>query len=137
MTRLSFVLMLMACAGMSISSVFAQDAGVNNGTVESKMTNENISQNPQEHWYNLALMNTKIGYMHITSDKTEYQGEEVDRHKIDIVMNFKALGTDITLEITRVEWTGSDLMPRHFLSTSNESGLKQVEGTYRRRHRLY
>ena len=89
---------------------------------------DNMSQNPQEHWYNLALMNTKIGYMHVSTDKTEYQGEEVDRHKIDMVMNFKALGTDVTLEITRVEYTGSDLMPRHFLSTSNESGLKQVEG---------
>ena len=225
MARLSFVLMLMACAGMSISIVFAQDDGVNSGTVEGKITDtssqqnpiesvqvkivgtdgkeykattdengdyermgipagrylisihkegygdrvgkpvtvvnggkhfvplkmtqksnigtfidrfqkrlqkqnalENMSQNPQEHWYDLALMNTKIGYMHVSTDKTEYQGEEVDRHKIDMVMNFKALGTDVTLEITRVEYTGSDLMPRHFLSTSNESGLKQVEG---------
>ena len=225
MVRLSFVLMLMACAGMSISSVFAQGEGVNGGTVEGKITDtsskqnpiegvqvkivdidgteheattdengdyertglpagrylisiykegygdrlgkpvtvvnggkhyvplkmtqksniaafmdrfqkrlqkqnalKNMSQNPQEHWYNLALMNTKIGYMHVSTDKTEYQGEEVDRHKIDMVMNFKALGTDVTLEITRVEYTGSDLMPRHFLSTSNESGLKQVEG---------
>ena len=225
MVRLSFVLMLMACAGMSISSVFAQNDGVNGGTVEGKITDtsskqnpiegvqvkivdidgkvyeattdengnyertglpagrylisiykqgygdrlgkpvtvvdggkhyvplkmtqksnsaafmdrfqkrlqkqnapENMSQNSQEHWYNLALMNTKIGYMHVSTDKTDYQGEEVDRHKIDMVMNFKALGTDVTLEITRVEYTGSDLMPRHFLSTSNESGLKQVEG---------
>ena len=221
MIRLSFVLMLIACAGMSISIVFAQGEGVNGGTVEGKITDtnskqnpiegvqvkivdqegkqyeattdengdyermglpagrylisiykegygdrlgkpvtvvnggkhyvplkmtqksniatflkkpqkqnapENMSQNPQEHWYNLALMNTKIGYMHMSSDKTEYQEEEVDRHKIDMVMNFKALGTDVTLEITRVEYTGSDLMPRHFLSTSNESGLKQVEG---------
>ena len=225
MVRLSFVLMLMACAGMSISVVFAQGEGVNGGTVEGKITDtgsqqnpiegvqvkivdiegtvyeattdenggyermglpagrylisiykqgygdrlgkpvtvvnggkhfvplkmtrksniasimdrfqkklqkqnipENMSQNPQEHWYDLALMNTKIGYMHVSSDKTDYQGEAVDRHKIDMVMNFKALGTDVTLEITRVEYTGSDLMPRHFLSTSNESGLKQVEG---------
>ena len=221
MVRLSFVLMLIACAGMSISIVFAQGEGVNGGTVEGKIADtsrnqnpiegvqvkivdqegkqyeattdengdyeriglpagrylisiykegygdrlgkpvtvvnggkhyvplkmtqksniatflkkpqkqnapENMSQNPQEHWYNLALMNTKIGYMHMSSDKTEYQEEEVDRHKIDMVMNFKALGTDVTLEITRVEYTGSDLMPRHFLSTSNESGLKQVEG---------
>ena len=221
MARLSFVLMLIACAGMSISIVFAQGEGANGGTVEGKITDtsskqnpiegvqvkivdqegkqyeattdengdyermglpagrylisiykegygdrlgkpvtvvnggkhyvplkmtqksniatfiekfqkqnapENMSQNSQEHWYNLTLMNTKIGYMHISSDKTEYQEEEVDRHKIDMVMNFKALGTDVTLEITRVEYTGSDLMPRHFLSTSNESGLKQVEG---------
>ena len=89
---------------------------------------EKMSENSQEHWYNLTLMNTKIGYMHLSSDKTEYQGEPVDRHKIDMVMNFKALGSDITLEITRVEYTGADLVPRHFLSTSNESGLKQVEG---------
>ena len=89
---------------------------------------ENMSQNSQEHWYALTLSNIKIGYMHVSTDKTEYQAETVDRHKIDMVMNFKALGTDITLEITRVEYTGSDLMPRHFLSTSNESGLKQVEG---------
>lgn len=230
MVRLSFVLMLMACAGMSMSSVFAQDDGVNGGTLEGKITDtsnqqnpikgvqvkiigtdgseyeattdengdyeriglpagrylisifkdgygdrlgkpvtvvnggkhyvplkmtkksniapfidksniaalidkiekqnalDNMSQNSQEHWYELALMNTKIGYMYVSTDKTEYQGEVVDRHKIDIVMNFKALGTDITLEITRVEYTGSDLMPRHFLSTSNEAGLKQVEG---------
>ena len=225
MVRLSFVLMLMACAGMSIGNVFAQGEGVNGGTVEGKITDtgsqqnpiegvqvkivdingteyeattdengdyertdlpagrylisiykegygdrlgkpvtvvnggkhyvplkmtqksniasfvdrfqkklqkqnapENMSQNPQEHWYDLALMNTKIGYMRMSTDKTDYQGEEVDRHKIDMVMNFKALGTDVTLEITRVEYTGSDLMPRHFLSTSNESGLKQVEG---------
>ena len=89
---------------------------------------ENMPQNPKEHWYNLTLMNTKIGYMHMSSEKTEYEGEEVDRNKINIVMNFKALGTDVTLEITRVEYTGADLMPRYFLSTSNESGLKQVEG---------
>ena len=221
MARLSFVLMLIASAGMSISIVFAQSDGVNGGTVEGKINDtsrnqnpiegvqvkivapdgteyeattdengdykrmglpagrylisthkegfgdrvgkpvtvvnggkhyvplkmtqksniatflkklqkqnapENMSQNPQEHWYNLTLMNTKIGYMHISTDKTEYQEEEVDRHKVDMVMNFKALGTDVTLEITRVEYTGPDLMPRHFLSTSNESGLKQVEG---------
>ena len=227
MTRSSFVLMLIACLGMSVSITFAQEGVANGGTVRGKITDtsnaqnpiegvqvkivgtdgteykattkatgeykrtgipagrylisiykegygdrvgkpvtvvnggdhyvplkmskehvpllkrvqnrfekklqeqnapENMSQNPQEHWYDLALMNTKIGYMHVSTDKTEYQGEEVDRHKIDIVMNFKALGTDVTLEITRVEYTGSDLMPRHFLSTSNESGLKQVEG---------
>ena len=92
------------------------------------MAPENMPQNPKEHWYNLTLMNTKIGYMHMSSEKTEYEREEVDRNKINIVMNLKALGTDITLEITRVEYTGADLMPRYFLSTSNESGLKQVEG---------
>ena len=89
---------------------------------------ENMLQNPKEHWYDLTLMNTKIGYMHISSEKTEYEGEEVDRNKIDTVMNLKALGSNVTIEITRVEYTGADLMPRYFLSTSNEAGLKQVEG---------
>ena len=89
---------------------------------------ENIPQNPQEDWYNLTLMNTKIGYTHISSEKTEYEGEEVDRNKINMVMNLKGLGSDVTIEITRVEYIGSDLMPRYFLSTSNQSGLKQVEG---------
>ena len=89
---------------------------------------ENMPQNPQEDWYNLTLMNTKIGYTHISSEKTEYEGEEVDRNKINMVMNLKGLGSDVTIEITRVEYIGSDLMPRYFLSTSNQSGLRQVEG---------
>ncbi len=89
---------------------------------------ENMTQDSHGHWYNLILMNTKIGYMHTTAEKTEYQGEPVTRNKVDTVMNFKALGTDITLEITRVEYTSTDLMPRYFLSTSNEDGLKQIEG---------
>ncbi len=221
MARLSFVLALIACVGMSVGIVFAQADGVNGGTVRGrivdttdkqnpiegvdvrivgtdgteykattdangdyvragipagrylisifkegygdrvgkpvtvvnggdhymplKMTQKSgianflqrfqkqpepkdMIENPNEHWYNLTLMNNKIGYMHTASDKTEYEGEEVDRTKIDIVMNLKALGTNLTIEITRVEYTGADLMPRYFLSTSNASGLKQVEG---------
>ena len=89
---------------------------------------KDMIENLNAHWYNLTLMNNKIGYAHISSDKTEYEGEKVDRTKIDMAMNFKALGTDIAIEITRVEYTGADLVPRYFLSTSNESGLKQVEG---------
>lgn len=87
-----------------------------------------MAENPNEHWYNLTLMNNKIGYMHTFSDETEYEGEAVDRTKIDIVMNLKALGADVTIEVTRVEYTGADLMPRYFLSTANDSSLKQVEG---------
>ena len=89
---------------------------------------ENMAENPKEHWYNLTLMNTKIGYMYMSTEKTAYQGEEVDRNKVDIVMNLKALGADVTVETTRVEYIGSDSIPRHFLSTSNASGLQQVEG---------
>ena len=89
---------------------------------------ENMPQSPQEHWYNLTLMNTKIGYIYISSEKTEYEGEEVDRNKINTVINLKGLGSDVTIERTHVEYIGPDLMPRHFLFTSNESGLKQVAG---------
>lgn len=95
---------------------------------EKQNTFENMLNHPHEHWYSLTLMNTKIGYMHTSTEGTEYQGKQVARNKTDIVMNFKALGTDITVEITRVESIGPDLMPLHFLSTSNESGLKQIEG---------
>ena len=91
-------------------------------------TFQNMLNHPQEHWYNLTLMNTKIGYMHTSTEGTEYQGKQAARNKTDIVMNFKALGTDITVEITRVEYIGADLMPLYFLSTSNESGLKRIEG---------
>lgn len=148
MIRLSFVLAVIACVGMSVSIALAQGKVVNGdvSSVPLKMTqkananaltpkyqkqnlSENMAQNPQEHWYNLTLMNTKIGYMHTSTEKVEYQGETVDRNKVDMVMNFKALGTGVTLEITRVEYTDPNAMPLHFLSTSNESGLKQVEGS--------
>ena len=89
---------------------------------------KNTSQSPQESWYKLTLMNTKIGYQHTSSEDVEYQGEAVRRTKTDTIMNFKAFGSDLTVKTTRVTYTGSDLMPRYFLSTSNESGLKQVEG---------
>ena len=97
-------------------------------TDEAQRPFENMLNHPQEHWYSLTLMNTKIGYMHTSTEGTEYQGKQVARNKTDIVMNFKALGVRQTVEITRVEWIGPDLMPLHFLSTSNESGLKQIEG---------
>jgi hypothetical protein len=96
--------------------------------IENGAHSKNASQTPRESWYNLTLMNTKIGYQHTSSENVEYEGEAVRRTKTDTVMNFKALGSDLTVKVTRVTYTGSDLMPRYFLSTSNESGLKQVEG---------
>ena len=107
MVRLSFVLyFLIACLIMPVSISFAE-----------------------EHWYNITVMDIKIGYGHISTEKTIYQGEVVDRHTMDIVVNFKEFGNDLTYKTTNVEYTGSDLMPRYFLSTSNEeSGLKQIEG---------
>ena len=114
-----------------VSLKMTQKTNTNTATPKHQKQNlrKNMSQNPQEHWYSLTLMDIKIGYMHSSTEKAEYQGETVDRNKVDIVMNFKALGTAVTVELTRVEYTGPDAMPRHFLSTSNESGLKQVEGS--------
>ena len=117
-----------ACLAAVFFNISLQAATPVDAANEGQRIFENMLNHPQEHWYNLTLMNTKIGYMHTSTEKTEYRGELVARNKTDIVMNFKALGTDITVEITRVEYIGPNLMPLHFLSTSNESGLKQIEG---------
>ena len=83
----------------------------------------------EEHWYNITLMDIKIGYLFLSTEKTIYKGEVVDRNKMDMTMNYKEFGNDVTLETTIVEYTGPDLKPRYFFSTSNEeSGLKQIEG---------
>ena len=63
MARLSFVLMLIASAGMSISIVFAQSDGVNGGTVEGKITDTSRNQNPIEG------VQVKI----VATDGTEYE----------------------------------------------------------------
>ena len=150
MARLS-LLIIITCLGAIVGIVYAQDNSTHGRTVRDKIvdtttiaqnpiqsvepkkhkpqiTLENMPQDLREQWYNLTLMNTKIGYIHASLEETEYQGEPVIRNKFNTVMNFKALGTDVTQEITRVEYTGFDLVPRYFLSTSNESGSKQVEG---------
>lgn len=120
-----FMFVCLATLFLNLGLQVATPADIND---EKQNTFQNMLNHPQEHWYNLTLMNTKIGYMHTSTEKAEYQGKQVARNKTDIVMNFKALGTDITVEITRIEYIGPDLMPLHFLSTSNESGLKQIEG---------
>ena len=143
MDRQSLVLII-ACVGIFVGIVFAQDNSTNvplkvpakkNSILfpqkqkdSSQSTLENMPQDSHEQWYSLTLMNTKIGYMHISAEKTEYQGEQTTRHKSDIVMNLKALGTDVALEITNIEYVDADLTLRHFLHTSNMSGLKQMEG---------
>ena len=119
---------MFVCMAAILLNIGLQAATPADAAEEEQHIFENMLNHPQEHWYNLTLMNTKVGYMHTSIEGTEHQGEQVARNKTDIVMNFKALGTDITVEITRVEYTGPDLMPRYFLSTSNESGIKQIEG---------
>ena len=139
MTRFSLVLII-ACVGISVGIVSAQNVKVSNsgGTVRGRIV-DTTAENPiegfqvmlhdsHEDWYSLTLMNVKIGYMHTSTEKTEYQGELLTRSKSNIVMNLKALGTNLELEITTIEYINADLKLRHFLHTSNVSGLKQVEG---------
>lgn len=138
------LVLIIACMAICVGTIFAQDDSTNvplkmtpkkdsvlfppKQKDRSQSTLENMPQDSHEQWYSLTLMNTKIGYMHISAEKIEYQGEHTTRHKSDIVMNLKALGTDLALEITNIEYVGADLILRHFLHTSNMSGLKQVDG---------
>ncbi len=83
---------------------------------------------PQEHWYNLTLMGMKMGYIHVYIDKTGYEDEEMIRTKIDSVMQFKGLGKQMKVATNRIEYSDLNYMPRYFVSSSDESGLKLVQG---------
>lgn len=83
---------------------------------------------PQEHWYNLHMMNKKIGFVHTFLEKTIYNNEEMLRIKTDINMELSGLGKKFTIETNRIEYLDSELKPRYFFSTSNESGEKHTEG---------
>ena len=89
---------------------------------------EKMLKHPEEHWYDLTMMGMKIGYMHVYLEKVEYQGEDMLRSRMDMVMQLKGFGTKMKIETNRIEYSDSKFMPRYFVSTSNESGLKQVEG---------
>lgn len=97
--------------------------------VESeKVENDELTKYPQEHWYNLSMQGQKIGYMRLYLEKAEYQGEEMLRTKTDIMMQLKGLGRTMKIETNRIEYLDADFKPVYFVSTSNESGLKQIEG---------
>ena len=84
---------------------------------------------PQDDWLDLTLMGTKIGYAHIYMEKSEYEGEEAIRVRAHTVMEIKRTGAHLRLETTRVSYVGTDLVPRYFISTSDETGQeKRVEG---------
>ena len=85
-------------------------------------------EKPQEHWYNLHMMNKKIGYVHSFIEKTIYNNEEMLRIKTDINMELSGLGKKFTIETNRIEYLDSKLLPRYFFSTSNESGEKHIQG---------
>ena len=85
-------------------------------------------EKPQEHWYNLHMMNKKIGFVHTFLEKTIYNKEEMLRIKTDINMELSGLGKKFTIETNRIEYLDSELKPRYFFSTSNESAEKHTEG---------
>ena len=89
---------------------------------------EEMLKQPEEHWYDLTMMGMKIGHMHIFLEKAEYQGEEMMRGRIDMMMQFKGFGDNVKFETNRIEYSDSNFMPRYFVLTSNQSGQKQVEG---------
>ncbi len=93
---------------------------------------EKMMQLPQDDWLNLTLMGTKIGYAHIYMEKSVYEGEDAIRVRVDMVMDLKRTGTGLRLATTRISYVGMDLVPRYFITTSNETGQeKRVEGHIR------
>ncbi len=109
---------------MSMQSVIGQTVKIDSAELEKMM------QLPQEDWLNLTLMGTKIGYAHIYMEKSQYEGEGAIRIRVETLMELKRTGTGLQLETTRVSYVGMDLVPRYFISTSNETGQeKRVEGT--------
>ena len=93
---------------------------------------EKMMQLPQDDWLNLTLMGTKIGYAHIYMEKSIYEGEAAIRVRVDMVMDLKRTGTGLRFTTTRISYVGMDLVPRYFITTSNETGQeKRVEGRIR------
>ena len=108
---------------ISIGSAVGKWAKVDSAEIEKMM------QLPQDDWLNLTLMDTKIGYAHIYMEKSRYEDEEAIRVRVDMVMDLKRTGTALRLTTTRISYIGMDLVPRYFISTSNETGQeKRVEG---------
>ena len=93
---------------------------------------EKMMQLPQDDWLNLTLMGTKIGYAHIYMEKSIYEGDDAIRARTDMVMDLKRTGIGLRLTTTRISYVGMDLVPRYFITTSNETGQeKRVEGYIR------
>ena len=91
-----------------------------------------MMQLPQDDWLNLTLMGTKIGYAHIYMEKSVYEDEDAIRVRVDMVMDLKRTGTGLRLATTRISYVGMDLVPRYFITTSNETGQeKRIEGRIR------
>ena len=90
---------------------------------------EKMFRLPQDDWLNLELMGTKAGHAHIYMDNAVYEGENLLRTRVDMVIEVKRGDWELRFENTRISYMGMDLVPRHFVLTSNETGAeKRVEG---------
>ena len=90
---------------------------------------ERMFRLPQDDWLNLELMGTKAGHAHIYMDNTVYEGENLLRTRVDMVIEVKRGDWELRFENTRMSYLGLNLVPRHFVLTSNETGAeKRVEG---------
>jgi transglutaminase-like putative cysteine protease len=62
-------------------------------------------------------------------DKAEYNGEEMIKIRSEMMIALRRSGLLLQLSKTKEAYLGMDLLPRHFISTSNETGEdKLVEG---------
>ncbi len=110
---------------LSMSTGFSLGATPELDSVEGK----NCMFLPQDDWFSLQLMGTKIGYAHISLENSEYATQHAIRVDTDTVMKLNRGGTAIRLESRRIAYFGADLLPRYFSLSSNESGAeKRVEG---------
>jgi hypothetical protein len=90
---------------------------------------EQVIKLPQEDWMNLMIMGTKAGYAHVFMDKAEYNGEEMIKIRSEMMIALRRSGLLLQLSKTKEAYLDMDLSPRHFISTSNETGEdKLVEG---------
>ena len=111
---------------VSIGNTTGQWAKIDPAEVEKMMLL------PQDDWLNLTLMGTKIGYAHIYMEKSRYEEKDAIRVRADMVMDLKRTGTGLRLATTRISYVGMDLVPRYFITTSNETGQeKRIEGRIR------
>jgi hypothetical protein len=107
----------------SATSIMGQTVEINPAEIEE------IMQLPQEDWLDLTLMSTKSGYAHIYMETSEYEGQQAIRVRANTVMEIKRGNMGLRLETTQVSYVDMGLVPRYFISTSNETGQeKRVEG---------
>ena len=88
---------------------------------------EKMLEHP-EHWYDLKMRGMKYGHMHLYLEKGKYQGKEMIKSRMDIVVQTNLFGKERKIKTKRIQYLDSNFVPRYFVFTSNESGDMRVEG---------